>query len=137
MGRLLEPVARAAGRAADCMTERPEVIVHARDLGLEPEVEERMRISIERRCTQLADEFREVSRFEFTITLEGVGYQVHGHATGKNTDVATQADATEPGPAADKVIEKIARQLRKNHDKRIFSQRRDAQRDPPKRRSSS
>jgi len=112
------------------------VIVHARDLQLEREVDERMRSSIERRCGQLAEEFPEVGRFEFTLTLEGVSYQVHGHATGKNTDVATQADATDPGPAADKVLDKIAKQLRRHHDKRIFAQRRDAQRDPPKRRSS-
>jgi ribosomal subunit interface protein len=119
------------------MTERPIVMIHDKDLQLEPEVDERMRSSIERRCGELAEEFPEVGRFEFTLTLEGVRYQVHGHATGKNTDVATHADATDPGPAADKVIEKIAKQLRRNHDKRIFAQRRDAQRDPPKRRTSS
>ena len=118
------------------MTNRPVVILHAKDLHLEREVDERMRASIERRCQTLAEEFQEVSRFEFTLTLEGAGYQVHGHATGKNTDIATHADATDPGPAADMVIDKIAKQLRKNHDKRIFAQRRDAQRDPPKRRSS-
>ena len=38
--------------------------------------------------------------------------------------------------AADKVLDKIERQLRTLHDKRIFSQRREAQRDPPKKRSS-
>jgi ribosome-associated translation inhibitor RaiA len=31
------------------------------------------------------------------------------------------------------VIEKIERQLRKSHDKRIFAQRREAQRNPAKR----
>jgi ribosome-associated translation inhibitor RaiA len=33
------------------------------------------------------------------------------------------------------VLDKIERQLRKVHDKRIFSLRREAQRDPPKRRN--
>lgn len=117
------------------MTESPTVIVHARDIDLEPEVDERVRSSIERRCSALAEEFHEVTRFEFTLTEAGAGYEVHGHATGKNTDVATQADASEPGPAADLVLDRIAKQLRRNHDKRIFAQRRDAQRDPPKRRS--
>ncbi|MGH0031388.1 MAG: HPF/RaiA family ribosome-associated protein [Myxococcota bacterium] len=109
--------------------------MHAKDLQLEPDVDERVRSGIEKRCEHLADEFPEVKSFEFTLTEAGAGYEVHGHATGKNTDVATQADATDPGPAADMVIERIEKQLRKIHDKRIFAQRRDAQRDPPKRRS--
>ena len=118
------------------MSERPNVIVHARDLNLEPELDERIRGHIEKRCRALAEEFHEVAQFELTLELAGAGYQVHGHATGKNTDVATQAEATDPGPAVDKVIEKIAKQLRRHHDKRIFTRRRDAQKDPPKRRTS-
>lgn len=112
------------------MSELPAVVLHCKDL----ELDERVRTSIEKRCTQLADEFREVSRFEIHVDVDGVGFVVHGHATGKNTDVATHANASEPGPAADRVLDKIERTLRKQHDKRIFSQRRDAQRDPPKRR---
>jgi ribosome-associated translation inhibitor RaiA len=115
------------------LTQSPTVIVHAKDLDLD----ERVRNSIERRCEQLAEEFREVARFELAITEAGAGFNVHGHATGKHTDVATHADASEPGPAADRVLDKIEKQLRRVHDKRIFAQRRDAQRDPPKKRNSS
>jgi ribosomal subunit interface protein len=114
------------------MTERPSVLVHTKDL----DVEEDVRTSIEKRCAHLAEEFREVARFEITISENGAGFLVNGHATGKNTDVATHADASQPGPAADRVLDKIEKQLRKVHDKRIFAQRRDAQRDPPKRRTS-
>jgi ribosome-associated translation inhibitor RaiA len=39
-------------------------------------------------------------------------------------------------PAVDAVLDKVKRQLRKAHDKRIFAQRRDAQRHPPKRSAS-
>jgi ribosomal subunit interface protein len=113
------------------MTQSLTVIVHAKDL----ELDDHVKAQIERRCQQLADEFPEVARFEIAITEAGAGFNVHGHATGKNTDVATHADASDPGPAADMVIDKIAKQLRRVHDKRIFSQRREAQRDPPKRRS--
>lgn len=112
------------------MTERPAVLLHGRDV----ELEERVRTAIEKRCARLAEEFREVARFELTVEVNGAGFIVHGHATGKNTDVASHADASEPGPAADRVLDKIERALRKQHDKRIFAQRRDAQRDPPKRR---
>jgi ribosome-associated translation inhibitor RaiA len=114
------------------MSERPAVLVHSKDL----ELEERVRTSIEKRCANLAEEFREVARFELSFEANGAGFIVHGHATGKNTDVASHAEASEPGPAADRVLEKIERSLRKQHDKRIFAQRRDAQRDPPKRRPS-
>ena len=34
-----------------------------------------------------------------------------------------------------KLVDKVEKQLRRHHDKRIFSQRRDAQRDPPKRKT--
>ena len=53
--------------------------------------------------------------------------------TGKGTDVVTQVNASELAPAADIIFDKVERQLRKLHDKRIFSQRREAQRDRTKR----
>ncbi len=107
----------------------PEVVVHLKDV----EIDEHARSSIERRCGQLAEEFHEVARFELSVAEDGTGYTVHGHAVGKHTDIATQAEASEVGPAADLVLDRIERQLRRVHDKRIFSQRREAQRDPPKR----
>jgi ribosomal subunit interface protein len=115
------------------VTQHPTVLVHTKDL----EIEERIRDSIERRCAHLSDEFHEAVRFEITISEDGAGFLVHGHATGKHTDVATHVNASEPGPAADRMLDKIEKQLRKLHDKRIFAQRRDAQRDPPKRRNPS
>jgi len=113
------------------MAESHSVVVHAKDV----EIDDHVREAIERRCGQLAEEFPEVARFELTVTEDGAGYAVNGHATGKNTDAVTHGAASEPGPAADQVLDRIERQLRKLHDKRIFAQRREAQRDPPKRRS--
>ncbi len=115
------------------MTQSPTILVHAKDL----ELDESVRASIERRCEQLAEEFHEVARFEITVTEAGASFNVQGHATGKHTDVVTHAEASDPGPAADLVLDRIEKQLRRLHDKRIFSQRRDAQRDPPKRRSGA
>ena len=112
------------------MSRSPSVVLHFRDL----EIDDMVRESVQRRCDHLADEFHEVSRFELTITENGAGFIVHGHATGKNTDVATHAEAEAVRPASDQVLDKIERQLRRVHDKRIFSRRREAQRDSPKRR---
>ena len=115
------------------MTSNPSVVVHFKDV----EVDDQVRLSIERRCDQMAGEFPELDHIELTVLEDGAGVSVHGHATGKNTDVATHAQAGDARPASDQVLDRIERQLRKGHDKRIFSQRREARRDPPKRRESS
>ena len=115
------------------MTRSPVVVVHFKDV----EIDEVVKESVQKRCDHLADEFHEVTRFELSIEENGAGFDVHGHATGKHTDVATHAHADNVRVASDQVLEKIERQLRKHHDKRIFAQRRDAQRDPPKRRQGS
>jgi ribosome-associated translation inhibitor RaiA len=114
------------------MSQSLDVVIHLKDLTLEDDHRE----SIERRCRQLADEFPEVDRIEISVHEDGAGIQVQGHATGKNTDAATHADASEVVPAVDAVLDKVKRQLRRAHDKRIFAQRRDAQRNPPKRNTS-
>ena len=113
------------------MTDSPSVVIHFREL----DHDEIVRDSIEKQGRRLADEFHEISRVEISLEANGAGFIAHGHVTGKGTDAVTHAEATEVGPAADLVFGKLARQLRKVHDKRIFSQRREAQRDPAKRRA--
>jgi ribosomal subunit interface protein len=115
------------------MAERPTVVTTFKDLP----TDERVRETIEKRCTQLAEEFPEVTRFEISLAEDGSGYAVHGHVTGKGRDLGAQAEASALAPAADRLLEKVARQLRKFHDKQIFAQRREAQRDPPKRKTSA
>jgi ribosomal subunit interface protein len=107
------------------MSRSPSVVVHFRDV----EIDETLRESVHRRCDHLADEFHEVSRFELTIAENGAGFSVHGHATGKHTNVATHAEAEAARAASDQVLDKIERQLRRDHDKRIFSRRREARRE--------
>jgi ribosomal subunit interface protein len=113
------------------MTEQPIVVISFKDLP----VDERVRETIEKRSQHLGVEFREITRIEITLSEDGPGYTVHGHVTGKNTDVGTHAVASELAPAADRMLDKIEKQLRRVHDKRIFSQRRDARKDPPKRKN--
>jgi len=112
------------------MAAQPEIVVHLREV----EVESHLSDAIEKRCQALSEEFREVHRVEISIAHDGnLDVEVRGHATGKHTDIATHATAPEPGPAVDRVLDRIERQLREHRDKRIFTQRRDAQRHPPKR----
>jgi ribosome-associated translation inhibitor RaiA len=111
------------------VTQRPILVTNFKDLSSD----ELVREAIEKRRRQLAEEFPEIVRIEITLTADGVGFKAHGHVTGRNIDVATHAAASELQPAAEKLFGKVERQLRRVHDKRIFTQRREAQRNPPKR----
>jgi ribosomal subunit interface protein len=107
----------------------PPVIVHFKEVPNS----EKVREAVEARCEHLASEFGEVTHFEISFAPLGTEIEAHGHATGKNTNVVTSATGKNLRAAGDQVLEKIERQLRKLHDKRIFAQRREAQRHPPKR----
>jgi ribosomal subunit interface protein len=111
------------------MANRPSVVIHFKEV----EQDEPLREFIQKKSQHLADEFHEVSKIEISVAPNGVGFVANGHVTGKATDIATQVEATDVAPAIDSVFEKVERQLRKSHDKRIFAQRREAQRDPAKR----
>jgi ribosome-associated translation inhibitor RaiA len=113
------------------VTEGPIVVIHFKDV----RSDEKLRQSAEKRCRQLAEEFREAVRFELSLAPNGAAFVAQGRVTGKNTDVATQAEASALGPATDLLLDKVERRLRRMRDKRIFTQRREAQRDPPKRKA--
>jgi ribosome-associated translation inhibitor RaiA len=93
------------------MNQGPTVLMNFKDLPRE----EDLRVAIEARCQRMATEFSEITRFEFTLGEDGNGFTAHGHVTGKNTDVATQAVADELGQAADRLLDKVERQLRRAH----------------------
>ena len=115
------------------MAERPTVVLQLKQASSD----DALREHVEKRLAALADEFPEVTRFEITLSEDGAGFSAHGHVTGKSTEVAPHsAAASEARPALDSLLDRIERQLRRVHDKRIFAQRREAQRDPPKRRSA-
>ncbi len=95
--------------------------------------DERVREEVEQRCRQLAEEFPETTRFEITLAPDGAGHTAHGRVTGKLIEVATHAEAMEIAQAAGQLLDRVQRQLRRVHDKRIFAPRREAQRSHPKR----
>ncbi|MBW2234504.1 MAG: HPF/RaiA family ribosome-associated protein [Deltaproteobacteria bacterium] len=97
--------------------------------------QEKVRETVEERCEVLAEEFPETTRFEVILSSDGASWTAHGHVTGNHTEVAGHGDASELAVAADKLLEQLARQLRKIHDKKIFAQRREAQRASVRRRS--
>ncbi len=100
----------------------PNVLVSFKDIS----TSERVRATVEDRCARLAEEFPETTKFEITLTPDGDGYSAHGHVTGRHTDVAGHADGSQLGEAADRMLDKLERALRKVHDKKIFKGRREA-----------
>ncbi len=111
------------------MGENQTVVISFKDL----EVDEEAREAIDKRCGILGDEFPETTRFEITISPDGSGHTAHARVHARQTEVDTHASASELRLAADQALDKVERQLRRAHDKRIFSRRREAQKASPKR----
>jgi len=108
------------------MSREASVVVHFKDLPTEDEV----RDHLHERCQHLADEFPETTRYEVTIQSEGGAIEAHCHVTGKKTSVAASHNESDTArKAGDQVLDKVERELRKEHDKRIFGQRRKAQKE--------
>jgi ribosomal subunit interface protein len=115
------------------LAQNPTVVVTFKDI----EPDESVREAIATRTQQLREEFHELLRVEVTLLEDGgAGFSAHGHASGKGEDVGAQATAKQLLPAAEALLDKLERQLRKHHDKRIFTQRREAQRDAMRKKTS-
>jgi ribosome-associated translation inhibitor RaiA len=96
------------------------VAVHFKDMA----VIQTVRDLVEGRCAELAEEFPELTHLDVTLTPDGPGHHASIHATGRRTDVASHAQAQEPAHAADRVLERARHQLRREHEKRRYVQRR-------------
>ena len=84
---------------------------------------------LEDHCRRIADEFHETNHLELTLSLEAGEVSAHAHVAGKQTQVAAHAQAPDTRQAGDLALQRLERELRRHHDKRIFSARRAAQRD--------
>lgn len=97
------------------MTLKQNIAVHFKEI----KVNDGVRTFIEERCQGMLDEFPEITKFEVSLAPDGIGFTAHAHATGRNLDLAATHDwEKELGHAADQVLDKMHRQLRKQHDKR-------------------
>jgi ribosome-associated translation inhibitor RaiA len=97
------------------------------------DADEKVRERTEKRCRALAQEFPEPTHIEVTFSPDASGVTAHAHVTGKRTEVATSASAPALALAADRLLDRVEKQLRRAHEKRIFSHRRDAMQRNPKR----
>lgn len=114
------------------MTNTPIVEIHWKNLASEDEVSDYLR----RRCDELAAEFPEADGFDISLQTEGNKIECHAHVGGKRTRLAAHTSgASLARQAAESVLDKLERELRRDHDKRIFSARRKAQKAQAKRSS--
>lgn len=88
-----------------------------------------VRDECEQLATALREEFPETSKCEVTVTHVGDEKELHLHVTGKDIDLASRAQAREVRETVIEAFDRVRRQLRKHHDKQIFSRRRPKKRD--------
>ena len=112
------------------MTEATRIKVHWRDLRTDAETDE----YLESRCDHLMEEFQEADSFEISFQREGQDIECHAHVDGKRTRLAAHSTGAHTSKqAAENALDKLEREMRKDHDKRIFGNRRKAQKAQPKR----
>ena len=86
-----------------------------------------VRIECEGLENSLREEFPETSKLTVTLKLENEVHEAHVHVTGKDIDFSSAAKNKALHEAVVEAFERVRRQLRKHHDKLIFSRRRNAQ----------
>ncbi len=106
------------------MARDADVIVRFKDFANNLEVRE----ILEARCHHLAQEFPETSHYELTLSLDSDEISAHAHVSGRHTQIASHARASDMRQAAELALDKLERELRRQHDKKIFAPRREAQR---------
>lgn len=100
------------------------VVVHFRDMA----TDESVRDHLTSRCHHFAEEFPETTHYELTLERDADAVLAHGHVVGKGTDAAARANGVADIRAAgDAMLDKLHTELRRHHDKRIFTQRRKEQ----------
>ncbi len=112
------------------MVQEANVVIHFKDLP----TDEAVRDHLQQRCEHLAGEFPETTHYELTLQADASTVEGNCHVRGKRTSVVARvSDAENPRQAGDQVLDKVERELRKDHDKRIFAPRRKAQKERAKR----
>ncbi|MGH0034878.1 MAG: HPF/RaiA family ribosome-associated protein [Myxococcota bacterium] len=111
------------------MAEDANIVIRFKDV----EHDESAREQLEKRCSGLSQEFPETNRFELNLSTGPNEIHAQAHVTGKDIDAAAHAFAPDPRLAGERALEKLERELRRIHDKRIFAHRREARKTNPKR----
>jgi ribosome-associated translation inhibitor RaiA len=100
-----------------------EALIEIHFKNIEPD--EEIRDIINLRCKQLSVDFPEAMRFEIHLTPDGRGCSARAHAVGRKLDIAVNHEwASDLGPAAAEILDKLESRLRSHHDKKRMGVRR-------------
>ena len=88
---------------------------------------------LQQRIHHLANEFPETAHYELSLSPNAGDIRADVYVSGRGTHIAAHASQPDFRQAGEQLLNKLQRELRRHHDKRIFSQRRGAQQDPAKR----
>ena len=98
--------------------------IHFHDVPHSAEIKQ----EFERLAATLREEFPEISKLKVSLNQSRAELETHLHVTGKDLELAAQANSHEPRISLQEAFERVRRQLRKHHDKVIYARRREAQR---------
>ena len=102
------------------MTQDMTLVIRFKDIEHDDDVHSQL----ERRFRQIAHDFPEASHFELSLSTEADDVSAHALARGKQLDLASHAAANGVRAAGELALDRLQRELRRGHDKRIFGQRR-------------
>lgn len=105
------------------------VVIHFNHMSTDDDV----RKHLQERCDHIATEFPETAHYELSLTPDAGEIRADAHASGRGTHIAAHASHENLRQAGEMALNKLERELRRHHDKRIFGRRREAQKQPLKR----
>ncbi len=91
---------------------------------------------LESRLRQLTHDFPEAAHYELSLSAQATDVAALVQARGRRIDLAAHAVTQDARAAGELALDKLQRELRREHDKRIFSRRREARRDQERRRTA-
>ena len=115
------------------MPENTTLVVRFKDIEHDDDVHSHL----ESRLRQIAEEFPEAAHCELHLSANATEIAALVHVSGKRIDLAAHAATQDPRTAGEFALDKLQRELRREHDKRIFGRRREARRDQERRRAAS
>jgi ribosome-associated translation inhibitor RaiA len=100
--------------------------IHFHDLPHSQQIKD----EFEKLATGVREEFPEIKKLEVSLNRSNDDLETHVHVTGKDLDLASSAKSRELRESLSEAFERLRKQLRKRHDKVIYSRRRVAQKAP-------
>ena len=114
------------------MTQDLTLVIRFKDIEHDDDVHSHL----DRRFRQLSHDFPEASHLEIHLETDADDVSAHALARGKNVDLAAKAVASGVRAAGEAALDKLQRELRRGHDKRIFRMRREARRGSDRKRAA-